>query len=94
MTDVRDPVNLYYLEKVADLETDVAQFEAATADPSKKKHPYAGEIKKVRKHLEHSRQMWARASQTPGVKWIQAFKRAKEAHNNAEQLWLELAGKQ
>ncbi|MBN2380548.1 hypothetical protein JXM67_12175 [candidate division WOR-3 bacterium] len=90
--DMRDPVNLYYGEKLEELESDLAMFEAITTTV-KGKSPYAGDIKKLRKDLDKTCQLWKKASQVTGTRWFLIFNKALGSQERVEKAWQELRTK-
>jgi hypothetical protein len=88
VNEMRDPVNNYFSRKLDVIETDLDRFvEIASEDG---KSPYKGEVKKLHKEIEETREFWAKTSQATGARWVNLYWRAQRAQDETEQAWEEL----
>lgn len=89
VNEMRDPVNNYFSKKLDVMEAELDEFVKKTATEDGKS-PYKGDIKKLRKDIEETRELWAKTSQANGARWVNLFWKAQRAQDKTEKAWEEL----
>jgi hypothetical protein len=87
--EMRDPVNIYFSKKLDAIEAGLDAFEAETT-PERGKSPYVGDIKKLRKNLNKTRELWNKTSRISGPRWLNFYWKAQLLQDKTEQAWQEL----
>jgi hypothetical protein len=82
---MRDPVNNYFSKKLDLMEAELDEFVKITSEDGES--PYKGDIKKLRKDIDETRELWAKTSQANGARWVNLFWRAQRAQEKAEKAW-------
>jgi len=90
VSEMRDPVNLYYSDELATLEAELDAFEVVFSD---EKPSYKGEIRRLRKDIEKTYGQWTKASRATGTRWLMVFDNAKRSQDKVQETWKELRTK-
>lgn len=85
VNEMRDPVNNYFSRKLDVIETDLDKFVKITSEDGKS--PYKGDVKRLRKDVEETRELWAKTSQATGARWVNLYWRAQRAQDKTEHAW-------
>lgn len=91
VNEMRDPVNNYFSKKLDVMEAELDEFVKTTSEDGKS--PYKGDIKKLRKQIEETRELWDKTSRVSGVRWINLYWKAQGAQEKTEKAWEELRAK-
>jgi|GEM_PF-3531855 len=88
VNEMRDPVNNYFSKKLDVMEAELDEFVKITSEDGKS--PYKGGIKKLRKEIEETRELWDKTSRVSGVRWMNLYWKAQGAQDKTEKAWEEL----
>ena len=88
VNEMRDPVNNYFSKRLDVMEAELDEFVKITSEDGKS--PYSGDVKRMRKDIEKTRELWAKTSRVTGARWMNLFWRAQRAQERTEQSWEEL----
>lgn len=88
VNEMRDPVNNYFSKKLDVMEAELDEFVKITSEDGKS--PYKGDVKKLRKEIEETRELWDKTSRVSGVRWINLYWKAQGAQEKTEKAWEEL----
>jgi len=88
VNEMRDPVNNYFSKKLDVMEAELDEFVKITSEDGKS--PYKGDIKKLRKDIDETRELWAKTSQANGARWVNLYWRAQRVQEKAEKAWEKL----
>lgn len=88
VNEMREPVNNYFSRKLDVIEADLDVFVEITSEDGKS--PYKGDVKRLRKDIEETRELWAKTSQATGARWVNLYWRAQRSQDETEQAWEEL----
>ena len=91
VNEMRDPVNNYFSKKLDVMEAELDEFVKITSEDGKS--PYKGDIKKLRKQIEETRELWDKTSRVSGVRWINLYWKAQRAQDKTEKAWEKLRAK-
>jgi len=92
VNEMRDPVNNYFSKKLDVMEAELDEF-VKEPTPEKGKSPYTGDVKRLRKQIEETRELWDKPSRGSGVRWINLYWKAQGAQEKTEKAWEELRAK-
>lgn len=88
VNEMRDPVNNYFSKRLDVMEAELDEFVKITSEDGKS--PYAGDVKRMRKDIEKTRELWAKTSRVSGARWVNLYWKAQRAQDKAEKAWEKL----
>jgi len=88
VNEMRDPVNNYFSKRLDVMEAELDEFVKITSEDGKS--PYKGDIKRMRKDIEKTRELWAKTSRVSGARWVNLYWKAQRAQDKAEKAWEKL----
>lgn len=91
VNEMRDPVNNYFSKRLDVMEAELDEFVKITSEDGKS--PYKGDIKRMRKDIEKTRELWAKTSRVSGARWVNLYWKAQRAQDKTEKAWEKLRAK-
>ncbi|MEA3312326.1 MAG: hypothetical protein U9Q76_08945 [candidate division WOR-3 bacterium] len=91
VNEMRDPVNNYFSKRLDVMEAELDEFVKITSEDGKS--PYAGDVKRMRKDIEKTHELWAKTSRVSGVRWVNLYWKAQRAQDKTEKAWEKLKAK-